>query len=81
MNKVKWIRPSGREIITNDLDATIAYAVKVGWELAGEEGAQNALLKLDKEELETYAKNKYGVDLDRRKSEGNLRKEVAELGG
>lgn len=39
------------------------------------------LSNMDKSELEAYAKEKYGVDLDRRKSVANMKKEVNLLGG
>ncbi len=31
---IKWIRPSGSIIETNDTDASIEYAAKNGWEFA-----------------------------------------------
>lgn len=31
MNKIKWVRPSGSEIETNDTEATVAYAEASGW--------------------------------------------------
>lgn len=31
---VKWIRPTGSEIETNDDDRTIAACIDMGWELA-----------------------------------------------
>jgi len=30
--KIKWMRPSGREIETNDEEATIEYCESMGWE-------------------------------------------------
>lgn len=31
MGKLTWVRPSGTEITTNDSEATIAAAAKLGW--------------------------------------------------
>jgi len=33
MPDIKWKKPSGVEIVTNDLDATIDMAASLGWEL------------------------------------------------
>lgn len=33
---MKWIKPSGVEIETNDLKATIAHAESLGWKKADE---------------------------------------------
>lgn len=29
---IKWVKPNGKEIETNELDATIEAAEKLGWE-------------------------------------------------
>jgi len=34
MRKIKWIRPSGSEIETNDLEATVDHCVRLGWKPA-----------------------------------------------
>lgn len=31
---IKWIKPSGVEIETNDLEATVAYCESLGWKRA-----------------------------------------------
>lgn len=31
MNKITWIKPSGIEVVSNDLPATIAAAQSLGW--------------------------------------------------
>jgi hypothetical protein len=33
---IKWVRPSGSYIETNDTDASIEYAAKNGWKIAEE---------------------------------------------
>jgi len=37
MNKIKWTRPSGTEIETNDDKATIDYCISLGWKPAESE--------------------------------------------
>lgn len=34
MNKIKWVRPSGSEIETNDSKDVIDYCVSLGWKPA-----------------------------------------------
>lgn len=31
MNKITWVKPSGIEVVTNDLPANIEAAEKAGW--------------------------------------------------
>lgn len=31
MGKITWIKPSGDEFVTNDLDATVEYLEKLGF--------------------------------------------------
>lgn len=76
----KWIKPSEVEINLNDFPDTVAKARSLGWWKEGEEAPKNPTLNsLSKEDLESYAKKKFGVDLDKRKSIQNLIKEVEAL--
>jgi hypothetical protein len=36
---IKWIRPSGREIETNDNEETVTYCESLGWKRA--DGSEN----------------------------------------
>jgi len=36
MGTIKWIKPSGVEIQTNDREETIKYCESLGWEREGE---------------------------------------------
>lgn len=38
MALIKWKKPSGLEIETNDFDATVKYAESLGWVRAGKVG-------------------------------------------
>lgn len=37
MNTIKWIRPSGTEIETNDTEDVIDYCISLGWKPAESE--------------------------------------------
>jgi hypothetical protein len=71
-----WIKDNGQEIELNDEDATLEKAVGLGWRLASE---SKSIDKMNKDELEEYARNQFGAELDRRKGESKLRKEVKAL--
>jgi hypothetical protein len=45
---IKWKRPSGSIIETNETDETIKHAVKSGWELVKPEGNKTIKLKKNK---------------------------------
>ncbi len=47
-----WMRPSGSEIETNDLPATVEYAKSLGWERVDSE---KSLDKMTVPELKDYA--------------------------
>lgn len=68
---MKWIKPSGLEFETNDRKETIAYCESLGFKRAEDFD--------EKGELEAYAKEQFGVDLDKRKSVKKLRAEVQAL--
>ena len=48
---IKWIRPSGASIETNDADGTIAYAEAQGWKRAS--AAKKTVVKKIKETLKS----------------------------
>lgn len=45
MNTIKWIRPSGEEIETNDSNATVDYCVSLGWRPAERKQAKKKVSK------------------------------------
>ena len=57
------------------------YAANAGWKKDAELTSEpdDGLGAMSKQELEDYAKELFGVDLDKRKSEKTLRKEIREL--
>ncbi len=59
-----WMSVSSESAVSPDVD------------LAGD---ADDLDQMDKEALEAYAKQHFGVDLDRRKSEATMRAEIREL--
>lgn len=67
-----WVKEDGTEIELNDLPATIAKAKEMGWSKSGAVDVS----AMDKDELERFAKDKFGQDIDRRKGEDKLRAEV-----
>ena len=69
---IKWKRPSGNPLETNDSKETIGYLESLGYTQITD--------KIDpKTELETYARDKFGVELDRRKGLKKLQAEVEAL--
>jgi hypothetical protein len=48
LQMIKWKRPSGSIIETNETDETIKHAVKSGWELVKPEGNKTIKLKKNK---------------------------------
>lgn len=71
----KWIKPSGVEINLNDLPATEEKARSLGWRKEGEQVKSDD----DKDKLVAYAKEKFNVVLDKRKSVENLAAEIEAL--
>lgn len=72
MKLIQWARPSGVALETNASDATIEYLESLGYkQIKGNTS--------EKDKLETYAKNKFGVDLDKRKNLNSLKAQVQEL--
>lgn len=78
---IKWIRPSGRPITTNESDASIAYAKQHNWQREGDkfvnvveavevemshEKAINSLST--KEALKSHLSEVHGVKIDMRGS-------------
>ena len=45
MNKIKWIRPSGSEIETNDSKDVIDYCVSLGWKPAKKKATKKKVTK------------------------------------
>ena len=71
MNLIKWKRPSGRPLETNDRKETIAHLESLGYSIIKS--------KNEKDELEDYAREEFGVELDKRKSLSKLKAEVKAL--
>ncbi len=75
---IKWIRPSGRPITTNESDSSIAYAKANNWQREGEKfvnvievemGHEKAITTLStKESIKAYCKDVHGVKIDARGS-------------
>ena len=78
---IKWIRPSGNAIELADTQSLNDYAVKAGWKLESKatEDPGDDLELMNKEQLESHAKELFGVDLDKRKSTETLVKEIRAL--
>ena len=78
---IKWIRPSGSVIELADTPNLNDYAESAGWkrDTVLVQEPIDGLELLSKNELESQAKELFGVDLDKRKSEKTLRKEMREL--
>lgn len=53
--------------------------VSVEQDVEVKQGSQVDLSSMNKDELETYAKEKYGVDLDKRKSKKKLIEQIESL--
>ena len=66
-----WVKPNGNTLETNDRQVTIDYLESLGW--------KREQPRSEKDELEAYAKEKFGVDLDKRKSLKKLKAEVQAL--
>lgn len=80
-NSSIWTKPSGLEIRINNSKATVAYAIELGWINDKYNPQKIATLEnMDKNQLETYAREKHGIDLDKRKSLENLIEEVKGYG-
>jgi len=74
-----WIKQSGLKIELNDKKATIAEAIRLGWTKEGEEPKGLTIEDMSKDQLEAYAKERFKVDLDKRKGKEKLHAEVKEL--
>ena len=73
---IKWIKPNGVELETNEHEPNILQAEEYGWKRVD---AEKTPEEMTKKELETFVKEKFGVDLDLRKSMTNLLIELSEL--
>lgn len=71
MGTINWVKPNGNTLETNDRQVTIDYLESLGW--------KREQPRSEKDELEAYAKQKFGVDLDKRKSLKKLKAEVQAL--
>ena len=41
MNKIKWKKPDGTELETNDAKGTVEYAENAGWKRAGDKQVED----------------------------------------
>lgn len=71
-----WYKQNGSEIKLNSEKATVEKAVSLGWKTEAMVAQEE---KERKEELEKYAKEKFGVDLDKRSSVEKMEAKIAEL--
>ena len=88
--KIKWIKPNGLEINTNDLPDTISYAIELGWrpydpdeepqEPIQEENSLEASIGLceTKEELKTLLRES-GLSVDMRGSLDKVKAKALEV--
>lgn len=76
--KMKWTKPSGLEIETNDKPVTIEYCKSLGWIAEGEEEGLS-LEDMNSKQLDKYAFERFSIKLDGRKKEETLRAEVKAL--
>lgn len=69
---MKWIKPSGLEIETNDLDETIDYCESLGWKEAGSKPDEKQIIADE-------AYRNFGVKISRTKTVENMQKELDKL--
>lgn len=80
MSTIKWKRPSDAPLETNNSPATIAYLESLGYTQIGKKPVvEGNTDKQDKDKLEVYAREKFGVELDKRKGLKKLQSEVEAL--
>lgn len=78
---MKWQKPSGVLIETNDRQETVAEAKRLGWKPFTENNDVDVLINAaeTKEELEAVAKEHLNIDLDKRMSLDNMRVRALEV--
>lgn len=71
---MKWIKPSGLEIETNDSKETIDHCKSIGWKLYGE-----PVEKDPKELIADEAMKEFNVKIPKTKSVENMQKQLDDL--
>lgn len=59
-DKITWVRPDGREIVTNTNEANVKYAVSLGWEMKRKSAERSAADKIP-----TRRRRKHKKDVDK----------------
>ena len=81
MNSIKWKKPSGIEIETNDLPATVAECERLGYERLTEDidPVADIIKKMKtKDEIDSFVQTSYGLEVDTSGSIAAYKKRVIE---